>query len=329
MEPGTRHSRRGAIAAVLLTVMVWAGAAFVWFGRQNIYDWWRLRGYTPSSTIVQLAGDTTMNDATRRVFYVNHPDIEARDAFNKHCNDGEFTIVLGCYIQNHGIYLYKINDSRLAGVEQVTAAHETLHAEYDRLSAKERNKVDGWTASAFAQLNDQRIKDTVAQYRDKDPSSVPNELHSILGTEVRNLPPPLENYYKRYFNDRSKIVDYSDTYEAAFSSREALIASYEARLKPLGDQIKAQNDELKDESEKLQQQYQQLQAERANAEPAKFNAEVDAYNTAVKVYNAKVAKTSRMIDEYNSLYDQYKKIVLEQQDLTSAIDSRPQTLQTQ
>jgi hypothetical protein len=329
MQPEYSQKRRSGIIALVITVLIWAGVITLWFERQTIYDWWRLRDYDPSVQISQLADDSTMNSATRRVFYVYHPVVEERVSFNSHCNDGEFTIVLGCYVSNTGIYLYKIDDSRLSGVEQVTAAHETLHAAYDRLSTKERNKVDGWTATAYAQLDNQRIKDTIAQYRNKDPSSIPNELHSILGTEVHNLPPELENYYRRYFTDRSKIVDFSDTYEAAFSSRQAQIKLLEDKLKPLGEQIKQANKELETEGNRLQDIYSDLETERTNTEPAKYNAQVDGYNRAVRAYNLKVAKTSAMIDQYNSLYNQYKHIVLEQQDLTSAIDSRPQTLQTQ
>src|SRR6185295_11567695 len=102
-----------------------------------------------------------MTPDTRRLFYVYHPVLEDKQAFNSHCTDSEKTIVLGCYISRTGIYLYDVTDSRLNGVEQVTAAHETLHAAYERLSSSERKRVDGLTAQAFAQVTDQRIKDTI------------------------------------------------------------------------------------------------------------------------------------------------------------------------
>ena len=66
--------------------------------------------------------------------------------------------MLGCYILNKGIYVYDITDDRLAGVRQVTTAHEMLHAAYDRLSVKERAQVDAMTAAAYEKLDNIRIK---------------------------------------------------------------------------------------------------------------------------------------------------------------------------
>lgn len=327
MNPSQPRKRR--YVGIVVSLLLWAVVILGFLQRQAIYDWWRLRDYDPPAVIAQLATDTTMNDPTRRLFYVYHPIIEPKESFNSHCRDGEFTIVLGCYVQNQGIYLFRVDDERLKGVEEVTAAHETLHAAYDRLSRKDREQVDTWTAEAFAALNNQRIKDTIEQYRKSDPSVVPNELHSILGTEVRDLPAELENYYKQYFTDRKRIVDFSEAYEAAFSSRQAQAKAYEAQLKSLQTAVEAANKELEAESKSLAQRYQALEQQRGSAEPAKFNAEVDSYNQAVRAYNQKVARTSSQIDQYNKLYEQYKQVVLEQQSLFSAIDSRPQTLQTQ
>lgn len=269
MDPNLQPApkRRGAAITIILSVLFWGALALALFQKQAIYDWWRLRDYDPPAAIAQLASDTTMSDGTRRLFYVYHPAIEARDKFNAHCS-AEFTIVLGCYISNTGIYLYKIDDPRLSGVEQVTAAHEVLHAAYERLSSGEREEVDRWTAEVFANLDNERIAKTVAQYRDKDASSVPNELHSILGTEVRDLPADLENYYKRYFNDRSKVVGYSEAYEAAFSSRQDQIDSLEQRLTPMGEQIKKANAELERESRQIEAQRNQLESTRSNPDPS-------------------------------------------------------------
>src|ERR1700761_221828 len=69
------------------------------YERQNIYDWLALRNYQPPAAIAQLANQTTMNAYTRKVFYVNHPVLLGKSAFNQQCpdNGGENTVVLGCY----------------------------------------------------------------------------------------------------------------------------------------------------------------------------------------------------------------------------------------
>ncbi len=43
-------------------------------------------------------------------------------------------------------------------------------------------------------------------------------MHSVLGTEVANLPPALENYYKQYFTNRQAIVNYANQYEGVIYS---------------------------------------------------------------------------------------------------------------
>ncbi|HEX9153253.1 MAG TPA: hypothetical protein VF809_00350, partial [Candidatus Saccharimonadales bacterium] len=127
----------------LLLALLVAGNVGVWIRKDQIADWWRLRNYRASLEVAVLATDTTMTGWGQNLFYINHPTLEGKEAFNKHCsNYGEETAVLGCYLGNRqGIYLYAVTDSRLEGVRQVTAAHEMLHQAYDRLSSKERKRV--------------------------------------------------------------------------------------------------------------------------------------------------------------------------------------------
>ena len=171
-----------------------------------------------------------MNEYGKKLFYVQRPLLQNLDEFRNNCSTSEQTIVLGCYKTNVGIYIYGIEDSRLQGVKQVTAAHEMLHAAYDRLSQSEKNKVNQLTLSAFNQLTDERVKKNIESYRTRDASVVPNELHSILATEVDSLPPELEQYYKKYFIDRHKIVAFSNQYEGEFTRRESAIDAYDKQL---------------------------------------------------------------------------------------------------
>src|SRR5690606_3442881 len=108
-------------------------------------------------------------------------------------------IVLGCFVEGQGIYLYNVSDERLDGVKEVTAAHEVLHAGYSRLSSRDKARINHLLDQAFQANNDERIKETVETYRKRDPSIVSNELHSILATEARELPSELEEHYRRYF----------------------------------------------------------------------------------------------------------------------------------
>jgi len=218
-----KRFRRIVPAATLVLLML--VLATLWLQRVRLMDWLAQRGYTASASVVTLAADDTMTADARHLFFVNRPVIDQAAAFNKACtNKTEKDVVLGCYHgDRQGIYLYDVTDPRLHGVEQVTAAHEMLHQAYDRLSAKERTRINGLLETyAKDGLTDQRIKDKLDAYKQSEPSALDTEMHSIFGTEVRNLPPALEQYYARYFTDRSKIIAFSDGYQAELASRQQM-----------------------------------------------------------------------------------------------------------
>lgn len=313
------HSRvRGLVFIALLAIPLLA-----YWQRQNIYDIVRLRGYTAPAAVSRLADETTMTDSTRRLFYVYHPQIQSdKAAFNTHCRDNEQTIVLGCYINGDGIYLLDVTDDRLHGVEQVTAAHELLHAAYARLSNKERARVDNLVATAFSQVQDDRIKQTVELYRKQNPASVPNELHSILGTEVRNLPGDLEAHYAKYFKNRLAIVSYSEQYEQVFTDRRNAVLQYDAQLASLKPQIESLEKTLDTQTAQLDQQRSQLDTYKQQKDFDAYNAGVPGYNALVKSYNANIDQLKKLINSYNDIVAKRNAIASEEQSLVQALDSR-------
>jgi hypothetical protein len=323
--PSKRRLFSGTLALIFFATSV---TALIY--RQSIYDWWRLRGYDPSSAIVQLATDTSMNDPTRRLFYVHHPQLEDRTTFNDSCpSRGEKTIILGCYITQHGIHLFDVQDPRLEGIEQVTAAHETLHAAYDRLNPSKREEVNAMLERAYEQVSSKRIRDTIESYRSAGDDML-NELHSILGTEVRELPPDLETYYSKYFLERSKIVAYSEKYEKEFTSRENEAKSILSRIEKIAAELQAKRAGIDSKEQDLSHQYDQLERERARtSDAADFNTRVAAYNNQVALYRQLVAEFNRLVEEHNSLLAKYNAVAVEENELIKAIDSRPSSIPSQ
>lgn len=296
------------VLSYLLVLAVLGGVALGFWRSRDIMDYVALRDYQPSAVVEKLADDTTMNDKTRKVFYVNRPQLDDKQSFSTNCPKREETIVLGCYVHNGGIYLLDVTDSRLSGVVQVTAAHELLHAMYERLSKKERADVDTMTADFFATLDNDRIRKNIENYRKNDPSVVPNELHSILATEVRNLSPELENYYKRYFNDRLSIVSYSEKYEKTFNDIEAQVAQISAQLigiKNELDQIDKQIESLSGQIDVRRSQMDSLlstgRTEDYNSQVDSFNADVNRYNNLVKQRQTKTNQYNELVEEHNNL----------------------------
>ncbi len=312
-------------ALTLLFAVLLLGA---WWQQDALYDAWRLRNYTPPAEIAQLADKTTMTDSSRRLFYVYKPQLEDKAAFNDHCSGTEQTIVLGCYIQHQGIYLYRVTDARLSGVIEVTAAHELLHAAYDRLSTKERTRIDSLTAAVAAQVTDDRLKQTIENYRKKDASVVPNELHSILATEIRTLPTELEQYYSKYFTDRNKIVDFAESYNEAFTERENEVANIDTQLAKLKSQIDSLNSSLEAQQTSLKNQFTELSRLRESGQTEEYNQGVPVYNRSVSNYNAAVNQQKLLVAEYNTLVEKRNTLAVEENQLIEALDSR-QTIETQ
>jgi len=310
---------------LLLTATLLAIPIVGFWQRQNIYDWAKLRGYDPPAAIAALAAANTMNDHAKRIFYVNHPELVSESTtFRQNCSYSEQTIILGCYHPDqNGIFIFDVQDERLGGIEEVTSAHEMLHAAYDRLNGDDKKYVDGLLQDYYDnQLSDERIKQTIEAYKQSEPTELVNEMHSIFGTEVAELPKPLEDYYKRYFVNRGAVVAFSQRYESEFTSRSARAAQYEKQIEALKAKITAKETELRAQLERIKAEQTRLDSLRASGQTEQYNAGVATYNAEVDAYNTGVAQYKRDVNTYNSLVEQYNAIAGELKQLYGAIDTR-------
>jgi hypothetical protein len=315
----------GKALTIAATFILLAFPFLIWWKAQALVDWWALRNYTPPVAIASLASQDSMTDYSRHVFYVNHPDLTATvTRFRQECPDSEQTIVLGCYHSNQdGIDIYNVKDPRLEGIQQVTAAHEMLHAAYDRLSSKDRNQVNKMLQDFYGSGRlDQRVLDTIDSYRRLEPNDVVNEMHSIFGTEVANLPAPLENYYKQYFFDRSKLTNYAKGYEDEFTNRINQVNVFDTKLNTLKQQIESEEADLTRRKAKIDADRQNLESLRSSGKFDQYNASVPNYNAEADSYNALITKLKKDIATYNNLVEQRNSIAEELRSLDSAIDTR-------
>lgn len=319
--------RRGSARLwLLIIVAAWLGAAWLLAAnRQSITDWWRLRNYHPPSAVSQLAAQDTMTPYARKVFYVNQPATDDKLQFAKVCPNSsrEQTIVLGCYHSGQaGIFLLGVSDPRLNGVEQVTAAHEMLHAAYDRLSGPERHRVDAMLLDYYNHgLRDQRIIDVIAAYKKTEPNDIVNEMHSVFGTEVAKLPSGLERYYRRYFTNRAQIAAYAGQYQAEFTSRQTAVARDDAQLAGLKARIDALETDLKSRQTAIDTQQAVLTTERSAGNTSAYNAAVPGYNALVNAYNSELQTVRDLIGQYNQLVAGRNAIALEEGQLVNELSN--------
>ncbi len=308
-----------------LLVLLVAANVVAWSQRQNIADWWRLRGYEPPVEIAVLVHDASMTAYGQKLFYINHPSLEDKESFNQHCSDkGEETVVLGCYRGDRlGIYLYAVTDERLRGVRQVTAAHEMLHQAYDRLSSEERSHINILLQQYYeTSLKNDDIRKKVDSYRNHKDADLNNEMHSIFGSEVRDLTPELETYYRKYFSDRQKVVSLSEAYRGEFTHRQELVERYDAQLDTLKAQINANKATLEADLGFLKSKEKEINQDVSNQDQASYEADVRSYNATVNAYNALLTTTRKLIDEYNKIVGERNDIAIQEQQLQKALDSR-------
>ena len=128
-----------------------------------------------------------------------------------------------------------------------------------------------------------------------------NEMHSVFGTEILNLPAPLEAYYKQYFTNRQKIAEYAANYRSAFTSREAQVDQYDAQLATMQAQIDTDKGDLNTKLAAITSQRSQLSAEQSSADTATYDQDVTSFNQVVDAYNQELDTTKTLIAQYNQI----------------------------
>jgi len=266
-----------------------------------------------------------MNAYTQHLFYLNKPQLPTTVAsFRKACHENEDTIVLGCYHPNQdGIYIYAVRDSSLAGIQQVTAAHEVLHAVYARLSSSARKQLDNELQSYYEHgLTDSNVKAEVALYQKTEPTAVYDEMSCTFGTEIAQLPAALNAYYAQFFTNRQKIVGYEQQYQVQFTSRQQQIAADDIQLGTMKTQINTEETDLTTENTALNSQKTQFEQLLASGQVAAYDTAANTYNVQVDAYNAALTSLSQIITNYNQLVGTRNSIAGQLTTLDGAIDTR-------
>lgn len=320
VNPPLPKKRKKRTWPKLIVYLLFASAlAVAFFQRQNILDWYVLRDYQPSNQIVQLADNSFMNNYGRKLFYINDPQIQEKKIFYNSCKEAE-AVVLGCYKPREGIFLLEVTDNRLAGVEEVTAAHEMLHAAYQRLNYKEKQEVNSLLTKTYNELDDENIKEKIGLYLESG-ADTNNELHSILGTEVANLPTELEQYYSQYFTNRAGVVALSDKFENVFTSRRLRVDELDSQLSSIESQVKTNNQKLEELEQSINQEAARLEGLLAENKIEEYNQGVASYNNSLIPYRTLQSETRGLITEYKTILAERNKIAIEVQELSKPLNS--------
>ncbi len=325
-QKSSQRKKRSSGIRSLLTILIAALlSAVLWLNHQYIVDLITVWRYEPSSEIVQITEKTTLNDSGRFIFYATQPRIDDRTTFNKECERMETgTAILGCYVDNR-TYIFNVTDARLEGVKEVTAAHELLHAVYDRMAPGERSAVNKLVEAEYEKLSSETdFAKRMAFYARTEPGERDNELHSIIGTEVASISPELEAHYKKYFNNRSQIVAFHDKYDQAFNTLADQAGQLSTQLDQLNNQIKAISSQYNTDVTQLNADIAAFNR-RANSgaftTEAQFEAERQVLLARVSAISGERSRVNSLINQYNELREQYNSVATQSNDLYKSIDS--------
>lgn len=245
MSPTNNRFKVSRLIGWLVAVLLLAFAWWVVLERQFVVDTLQYYQYEPTSEVKEITSKLELTDDAKFMFYASHPSVEGSDTFNTYCPRQEANSpILGCYA-NRRIHLYDVTDERLDGIQEVTAAHELLHAEYERLSDAEKERLRPLLDATYKRLADDELTSRMEYYERTQPGEMYNELHSIIPTEFADIGDELEKYYAEYFMNRRAIVEIHAKVSSQFTelSKEAdgLVAKINELVASINSNTQAYN----------------------------------------------------------------------------------------
>ncbi|RGE17105.1 hypothetical protein [Leucobacter sp. wl10] len=261
---GTKpRGRAKRILGFIVFLAVLALVVFAMTHRQEIRDRFSAVGFETSPQIERVLKDLRLTASGERIFLATRPTLDGSSHFNEQCagvERSEQEHVLGCYAGDR-IHLFDVTDERITGIVGVTAAHELLHAAYNRLGEGERDDLGGKLRREFDRLSadDPELRERMSVYRKLSDSAFASELHSVLGTEVKRLPRWLDDWYAQWFRDRGSLVASFDEFHTVF-----------AELQRQADSLRSEMATLRDDVERRKADYDRA-VETFNADAADFS----------------------------------------------------------
>lgn len=312
-----------AVAGALCLALYFSPSIFL--SRQKISDYITVWSYKPSTVIMSFAERAGLSDNGTFIYLASQPILDGTQLFNAECDNVEnVASILGCYKDNR-IYIYDVNDKKLDGIREVTAAHEMLHAAYARLSEREKSRVNRLLRTEYENIkDDENFKSRMEFYAKTEPGQINNELHSVIGTEVASISSELEEYYSRYFDDRQQSVNLNSKYLSVFaeldrhakeilSSRDVLVQSINDRTQRYNQEIGVLDSDIIDFNFRANNAY--FESEK------KFIDERNQLMARKTKLNNERSYIMQDIDQSNVLLTEYNSIATETKKLYTSLDS--------
>lgn len=315
-----RNLRPGYLVAL---VFVLAFAVTTLLNYQRISDRISAFGYTPSTEMSAIKDSLKLTADGSLIFDSSRPVLDSQSDFNEHCNSHNADIsVLGCYT-NRQIYVYDVNVASLNGVKESTSAHELLHAVWARLGNAEQTRLAEYLNEVYLDSNYfELLEADLGNYKDSERL---DELHSRIGTEIKDLPAELEKHYAKYFQDQDAIVAFYDSYIAPFKKLKSEITQLAKDLTSLKEQIETKTAEYESRASALNQTVAEFNSCASTvgcfANDAAFRSRRSALVAEQSAVSNLYAELDSLIKTYNQKVDAYNANILKSENLENMINS--------
>ena len=287
-------------------------------------DEFKAGDYALTGDLSSIATSLNLTSRAQLILRATHPSLQEKESFNQNCNSHSREIyVLGCYREDQDrLYIYNVDSSEIPGVREVTTAHEMLHAAYHRLLFWEKNDLNDQLQSVYHQLPaDSDLRVSMQNYR---PDEFYDELHSRLGTEVKNLPAPLERYYQRYFVDRQAIVKFNEQYHNVFTELKRETDRLKTSIETKKQAIETQTKQYQEQKQQLNTVISDFNSRAARGDfgnQSDFNTKRQAIVSRINKLNLEYDQLKKGIEELNSEITKYNQSIYHNNELIDQINS--------
>lgn len=283
--------------------------------------------YRPSGEMTEIFDALELTDDGQRIFKASLPELMEREEFNQKCRETtNESAILGCYTDER-IFVFDIESDELAGIRELTTAHELLHAVYHRMSDGEKMKWNELLSRVYKE-NEERLGEEIGTYAKEQQAE---ELYVRAGTEVKGLPEELERHFAGIFKNQDKVVEFYESYISVFEKIERRMEELLGKVNDLSAQVDAKVSEYETRAAALNQAAAEFnecaQTTDCFSSTAVFNArraelvnEQSALKTLYQEINDLIEKHNKYVSEYNesALHGQtLNKVINSSEEVTS------------
>jgi uncharacterized protein YukE len=326
MKGTVRRWIRRTVALVVLVGLV-VGAAFLWVNRVEVQTRIDAMSYDSTPALDGLERNLDLTPTGKYLFRASHPTLDGSSNFSQRCSDvhhADEGHLIGCFTSSKNIHLFEVKDDRLQGIVEVTAAHELMHAAWSRFSSAEREEVGKQLQRFYDKRiqKDAEFKERMDVYRSLPRGSFVNELHSVVASEVEDLPASLEKHYSRWFDDRHKITDYFNKYHDVFASLQKQADTLQDEMRDLRSKVESGSEEYEAMVEDFNRDVHAFNKKNDNYEYSEDPEEFDRISKSLQSRREDLKQRHQKLTSEADRYENMRQQLKDLSDLSVELDSK-------